>query len=181
MRAVRAESRRGSATSSRAVEIHDRDGYSGFSLSPVRYQFPAVSGDSFDDNWLVVKGGARSASESWSFEDPALLTADALEIRDWLCRVAEQTEPVQDFGNEEHNEPGLTFIEPNIAFSVKGYFPDGATVRVHLSLESSPRSRRVDERHFALYGYWLEISASSEMFSRASVEWEGELALFPER
>lgn len=56
-------------------------------LRPLRYQFPVVSGDQYDDNWLVTGGEVTTPEGSWSFADPCLLTDEARQILPWLRAV----------------------------------------------------------------------------------------------
>lgn len=43
------------------------DDPSSIDLRPLRYQFPTVMGDTYDDNWLVIGGSVPTPHGSWSF------------------------------------------------------------------------------------------------------------------
>lgn len=72
------------------------DRVSSVELHPVRYQFAAVRGDSYDDNWLVIDGTVTTPEGNWSFADPCLLTDEARQVTSWLRAVAAGTVSVTE-------------------------------------------------------------------------------------
>lgn len=107
-------------------------GSSWLSLEPVRYQFAEVSGDSWDDNWLMVRGSVRLAAGSWSFIDPSLTTFEARTLGDWLRRLPELA--VDSTANP--TTPDLEFTEPNLSFAARRSLSGSTRLRVFLSAEA---------------------------------------------
>jgi len=158
-----------------------RDG-SAVALTPVGYEFPAAT-DADDAIWLVVRGDVAAPGGSWSFSDPCLLTYEARALADWLRRAAAGEVPPRlaaPPGEDAAWEPDLTFLEPNVAFSLAGVSAERARLRVHFSLESFPPWLD-KERSFDLYAYSVEIDTTRAAVLRAASEWEVEIAAFPRR
>ncbi|GAA2615352.1 WapI family immunity protein [Streptomyces axinellae] len=135
-------------------------------LRPLRYQFPVVSGDQYDDNWLVAGGEVTTPEGSWSFTAPCLLTDEARQISPWL-RAAGGATPAG-------THLDLHFLEPVLAFGHTGSGP----VRVHLSHEAAPPWLDGDER---LTEYVIEIKATAAGLRQAADEWDRCLVPFPPR
>ncbi|MFE5118355.1 hypothetical protein [Streptomyces sp. NPDC056669] len=135
-------------------------------LRPLCYQFPVVSGDQYDDNWLVTGGEVTTPEGSWSFADPCLLTDEACQISPWLRAVGGAT--------LAGTQPDLHFLEPVLSFSHTG----SSFVRVHLSQEAAPPWLDGEER---LDEYVIEIKATADGLRQAADEWDRCLAPFPPR
>ncbi|MEU6117299.1 hypothetical protein ABZ840_22500 [Streptomyces sp. NPDC047117] len=158
------------------------DGASRIALRPLRYQFPGDSGDTFDDNWLVVAAEVTTPEGAWSFTDPCLLTDEARELSGWLRAVAAgrvaDTDLVPDPDGDL--EPGLAFLEPDLAFSQVRWRDGKGLLRVHLSLTAVPPWRRDDE-DLEVYRYGIEVATDRAAVLRAAEEWERLLLPFPKR
>ncbi|MCQ8193727.1 WapI family immunity protein [Streptomyces rugosispiralis] len=135
-------------------------------LRPLRYQFPVVSGDQYDDNWLVIGGEVTTLEGSWSFTDPCLLTDEARQISPWLRAVGGAM--------LTGTQPDLHFLEPVVSFGRTG----SGFVRVHLSQEAAPPWLDGDERLDELV---VEIKATAAGLRQAAEEWDRCLAPFPPR
>lgn len=143
-----------------------------FVLLLLRYQFGSVSGDGWDDNWLVVRGRVVTGSASWTFVDPALLVDEAEGLRDWLLRVSRGLEAPS-------SEPTAVFIEPNLAFGVAAYDDDDtATVRVFLAAEALPPHPAPGSSDDVVT---LELVVDRAHLAVAAQELSDELARFPRR
>ncbi|MFI2432268.1 hypothetical protein [Streptomyces sp. NPDC018693] len=136
-------------------------------LRPLRYEFPAARGDQYDDNWLVVEGTATTPERSWSFTEPCLLTDEARRISTWLRGVAAGTVAV--------TTPELSFLEPLLAFSLADRGEEGATIRVHLSLEAAPPGEP------EIFQPSVEITLDGAALRAAADDWDRALAPFPPR
>ncbi len=90
-------------------------------LTLVAYEFPEIEDDRWDSNWLVVRISAADDTDSWTAEDPCLLTWEVDELADWLDAVAEPPATVADL---EFTEPNLMFerIEADGAACVRVWF-----------------------------------------------------------
>ena len=102
-------------------------------LSLVGYQFPEIEDDRWDANWLVVRIAAIDDPDSWTAEDPCLLTWEVDALADWLDAVAAASSPVAR----------LEFVEPNLVF--ERIEENGAGVRVWFDLEFRPSGISEDE------------------------------------
>lgn len=136
-----------------------------FELRPLRYQFPAVSGDQYDDNWLVVAGEVTTPEGSWSFTDPCLLTDEARQLSLWLRAVGG--------ASSGDSEPDLCFLEPVLSFSHACWRNGSGLARVRLFQEAAPKWLDDDER---LDEYVIEIKATAACLRQAADEWDRQLA-----
>jgi hypothetical protein len=89
-----------------------------------RYQFPEITDDDWDSNWLIITGDAVVDDKSWSFRDPCLTTFEVERLANWLDEVSD--------GRAE--KPFCGFTEPNLDFERVS----DATVRIAFSLEALP-------------------------------------------
>ena len=156
-------------------------------LRPTGYQFAEDSraGDNWDDewdpNWLVVHGEVRTAQgDAWSFDDPCLTTWEARELAAWLRDAAEGRVAPTDTPTED--SPGLlSFVEPNLGFSVASVDDSAVVVRAHLSAEAVTARPVEGPDQWALYAYSVPLTLGrNELLSAARV-WEDELTPFPKR
>lgn len=154
-------------------------------LRPAGYQFAAVVGDRWDDNWLDVDGRVTTGEGDFSFRDPCLTTGEAGRIAGWLRRVAAGVVPVTGPGEEGEPWPDLWFTEPLLGFGLAGHDEDGTPiVRVHLSAEATPPWRRDPDTGEVLddiYAYSVDLRTDAAALLRAADAWERELAAFPPR
>ena len=88
------------------------------------YQFPDITDDEWDSNWLIIRGDAVLDGRSWSFRDPCLTTFEVQRLADWLDQVA--------MGTAEKSFCGFT--EPILDFE----WVPGGSIRIGLSLEALP-------------------------------------------
>jgi hypothetical protein len=78
-----------------------------FELVVLRYEFPDVTEDRWDSNWLVVSGKVTTDGQSWRFTDPCVTTFELSELADWLDNLAGTAAEPSD----------CAFTEPNLTFS----------------------------------------------------------------
>ncbi|MFD8570488.1 hypothetical protein [Streptomyces sp. NPDC059639] len=147
----------------------------------MRYQFAAVRGDSYDDNWLVIDCTVTTPEGNWSFTDPCLLTDEAREVTSWLRAVAAGTVAVTDPDAEGELSPDTCFIEPLLAFSLAGRSENGtAVIRIHLSLEAAPPWQQGDDGA-DIYRYSVKVQMDSAALLHAADQWDLALMPFPSR
>lgn len=147
-------------------------------IVPSRYEYAGTAVDQFDldwdANWLVIRGRVRAPDGStYGFLDPCLTTWEAHELAQWLETVASGTAKA----GESHNEPALTFTEPNLGFGLGPASGDLVTVRAHFSLESAPPDHRWAEE----YGYSISLTMTTSDLANAASQWRNEIAAFPVR
>ncbi|MFC7219310.1 hypothetical protein ACFQLX_14195 [Streptomyces polyrhachis] len=156
------------------------DGVNRVELRPLRYQFAAVRGEPYDDNWLVIGGAVTTPEGGWSFTDPCLLTDEARRVGGWLRAVAAGTVAVSGPDEEGDLDPDTWFVEPVLAFSLAERRGEEAVVRVHLSLEAAPPWHR-DDDGADVYQYAVELRLDRGALLRAADQWDEALAAFPTR
>ncbi|MFD6966928.1 hypothetical protein [Streptomyces sp. NPDC059949] len=156
------------------------DHASSVELRPLRYQFPTVRGDSYDDNWLVIGGTVATPEGSWSFDEPCLLTDEARKVARWLRAAAAGTVPVSGPDADGELFPDASFTEPVLAFSLAGRSDGGAVLRIHLSLEAAP-PWRPDDEGADVYQYAVEVRLDSPALVHAADQWDLALDSFPDR
>ena len=152
------------------MEIRDIDGRQYVRLTPVSYQF-ATATDSYDRNWLMIRGSAQSSSEKWSFIDASLLTGEAQNLTSWLRAMARREAKTMA---PSAAEPTWSNIEPNLGMGVVRYDDEHTVVRMFLCLESAPPSAPGME-------YFLDLRVTSAMLEDAAEAWAAELEGFPPR
>lgn len=89
-----------------------------------RYQFPKITDDDWDSNWLIINGDAVLDGKSWTFRDPCLTTFEMERLANWLDQVFS--------GKVEKAFCGFT--EPNLDFERVSDVAD----RIAFSLEALP-------------------------------------------
>ncbi|KMO93509.1 WapI family immunity protein [Streptomyces roseus] len=156
------------------------DHASSVELRLLRYQFPEVRGDSYDDNWLVVGGTVTAPEGSWSFADPCLLTGEAREVSGWLRAVAAGMVAVTGPDAEGWLDPDTWFVEPVLAVSLADRSDSGAVIRMHLSLEAAPPWRQGDDGA-DIYQYVVEVRVDTAALIHAADQWDLALDSFPTR
>jgi len=159
------------------VRITDASNGNFVELAPVRYQFERAGGDTYDDNWLIIRGEVKSTTELWGFCDPCLLTSEAEHLGDWLRSAALGLEGLRQPEEDDETVPSFNALEPNIGLGVVAVERDSVTVRFFLWLEATPPSSADD----AQMDYFLDLVTTPDALSRAATEWEDECARFPER
>ena len=89
-----------------------------------RYQFPEITKDEWDSNWLIIRGDVDLDGKSWSYRDPCLTTFEMERLADWLDHIAA--------GEAENAFCGFT--EPNLDFEQLSR----DAIRIGFSLEALP-------------------------------------------
>lgn len=128
----------------------------------VRYQFPQLTREPYDSNWLVIAGRIEKDGDAWKFNDPCLLTNEMLALAEWLEARAQNMD----------GESEISFIEPNFYFK----WADGV-LRVDLEQECRPPWApfdKVDE-------FYLTLSPSPQEMASAAEALRADLKKFPIR
>ena len=94
------------------------------SITVERYEFPEITNDEWDSNWLIITGHAVLDGKSWSFRHPCLTTFELERLANWLDHVF--------LGKAENAYCGFT--EPNLDFERLSELE----VRIAFSLEALP-------------------------------------------
>ena len=94
-----------------------------FELLVLRYEFPDITEDRWDANWLVVSGKVTTADNGWQFVHPCVTTFELADFADWLDTLATDGEQ-------------YAFTEPNLAFTYSAQ--PAPALRVRFAHESAP-------------------------------------------
>ncbi len=97
-----------------------------FEMTVEGYQFPEITDDRWDSNWLVICGRVKHPRGDWTFRDSCLTTFELDELAEWFEGVA-QGEPKRD---------AVYFTEPNLEF--RYVREPEAAIEVGLGYESGP-------------------------------------------
>ena len=137
---------------------------SSFELEIVSYQFPQISKDRWDSNWLIIAGRVRLGARDWEFRDPCLTTFEVADLADWLdACVAGQPEFAY-----------CAFTEPSLEFELV----DESTIRLELAIEAAPPWAEHDEVLDGGYGVNIPVGPAIQ---EAANNLRKQLQQFPER
>ncbi len=152
-----------------------------FNLTVLGYQFPSVMAqtDPYDANWLMVKLHAETDAARWTSIDRCLLTSELRALAGWFLRVAaREVQVVTAVTYDHHAKDAITFVEPNVAFSVAAFPSDeSAIIRVHLSFVSMDGSLESDE----IYGEHIDLELGRDAILDAVAALEGDALRYPAR
>lgn len=163
------------------MEIRDAETERFVSLSPIGYQFPDITDDQWDSNWLMIRGTARTPDEEWTFEDPAMLVHEAVAFGVWLHDVAAGRASLIEDDKDSHVWPGATQnLEPNIGLGLVESTKGSATLRIFLRAESGPPRVQRDDQ-LSDMDFSFDLTTSRDAIEHAAEEWDAELVKFPER
>lgn len=124
------------------------EGNQQFSLRIDRYESP--DGDTYDANWLYMKGQVTSNEENWEFLDPCLMAYEYQFLAEWLRTIESPGSPL-----------GLRFIEHNLMF-YKEMVGNHPALVVEFQLECAPPSVKregwkYDKTKLYPYVEWTKI------------------------
>jgi hypothetical protein len=159
----------------------------GLSLSVAGYEFP--TGGLWDRNWLNIAGAVRYGDRKWTFASACLQTNEAQTIADWLESAAGDAVTVLSDADLAHawnrsdlsRDGGvLTFIEPDLAFTLRGRGEDFVVLRAHLAHAAADPALPDDDR-MAQPPPWVPIRLARDDLTRAAQVWREELGSWPAR
>ena len=142
---------------------------SSFRLKLVGYQYPEITNDEFDSNWLNVRIDVTLPMGSWSATAPALLAQEVQLLADWLDYVAARTQ----------NEDETGFTEPNLWFKIIRHANENRILRVHFEIEYRPPWAR--SHVFGIDEYFAEFALSDADLHQAATSLRTQLAQYPPR
>jgi len=148
------------------MKLTNPDGVS-LTLTVTGYEFPELTSEPWDNNWLMVEGKVEHPLGAWTFHDPCLLTDELERLCGWLTTVVTGTTV---------NDESESFIEPNLEFRLLR-LPEGATIRVRLAYESSPPWLARN----AHIGIELDFPVDEAIVNAAVLRLCGMLSRFPQR
>ena len=117
-----------------------------FSLKIAGYQFPEITDDVHDSNWLLVDVAVTVGGRTRQARQPCLDTHELAELIAWAEALSA--------GEETDDE--LYFCEPNLRFDLRERAGDRVRLRVSFDMENRPKK--------------ASASASSGSYLRAGLE-----------
>lgn len=156
-------------------------------LRPVAYQFPGsgagAGSHDWDANWLMVRGEVRTDDgRSWTFADPCLTTWEARSVGRWIEGVLSGAIGVASAADlAVPDSPIEHFTEPNVAFSLASRSAEVIEIRVHLSLEALPPWFHDATDRPDIFEYFVLLELTPDELRQAAIDWEADLASYPER
>lgn len=149
-----------------APPVHFSNDSSSIELRIVDYQYPENSRDQYDADWLRVEGVITHPLGNWRFNDPCLLTWEALALATWLDSWGKST------------DPEIGFIEPNLSFA-KSDSPLGSLLRISFELESRPPWAK--KRFVGPSDIWIEFPPNESGAKSTAETLRDQLRRFPIR
>lgn len=144
-----------------------------FQLSVVGYEFPEVTDDLQDANWLVIRIGIASVYGAWQWqvEDAGALTWELQKCVDWLSGLEEAPS-----GHQNQYE----FSEPDVSFEVIRNDEDKVIgLSVHLTDDFQPPTKVIVPRDANVAT--LRFHTPSDVLREFTDELANETILYPIR
>ena len=138
-----------------------------FELEVLGYEFPGITDDVWDSEWLVVAGRASCAKGGWEFRGPCLQTFEVASLASWF-RKLHLAGPWRE----------MSFYEPVLRFE-RVEEPSGDVLLVWLAQEAAPPWATDDEKYGP--GFPVRLPFSSVDFSAAAEVLEKMISRFPVR
>lgn len=140
---------------------------SSFDLTIVEYQFPRITNDAYDSNWLQVRVDVMTPYGAWSASAPCLLTYEAFRIVEWLGAVTATT------------ATKLTFMEPELVFALAQNTLQQPTLRIYFAYGLLPPWA------FAEFGgledVYVEFALDEVDIEAAAAQLRTQLQAYPQR
>jgi hypothetical protein len=138
-----------------------------FELKVRGYQFPQLTSEEYDSDWLVINIWVKHPLGSWASTDPCLLTWEAANLADWFEAIAD--------GKVVDEEQ--SFLEPNLRFEL---IENAAKkLRVYFELECRPAWAPYDGA--GMDDLWLEFGIGVEELRTAAASLRHDVNRFPIR
>jgi hypothetical protein len=144
----------------------------------VGYQFPDADDPVQRFSWHVLEGSATCGEGSWEFRYPALTCDESPRVGAWLRDVALAGCSVSAaVGGTARSSAELRITEPNLSLTAVRPGPATVVLEVGLDLEFAPPWQ---SRRDAGAPYVIRCEVTREQLMQAAVEWDAEIAPYPE-
>lgn len=140
-------------------------------LRLVGYQFPAVTQDPWDSNWLLVALRVVTAQGTWEVVDPCLTTWEVKHLVRWLVNAAARDQVAAD----------MTLTEPNLSITARSQPGDGARVLVSACFDLELRPPWAGLPSGGMGSLCIELDVARPDLARAAASLLGDLVRFPQR
>jgi hypothetical protein len=150
------------------MRLYDANGYE-LKLTLVGYQFPEMTCEPYDSNWLVIDVDVTTPHRSWRASDPCLLTYEVEQLARWLEQAADGTP----------DNRVCRFIEPCLQFELHDCEGDEPSLRVVFDLELRPdwQTERARQRD----NVWIDLQVDRQKLLLSAQALREQLAQFPQR
>ena len=138
-----------------------------FELLILRYEFPDITEDRWDSNWLVVSGKVATADNTWGFIEPCVTTFELADFAEWL----------EELGRDGEDVAECAFTEPNLEFFYSS--TPCPVLRVRFAHESAPPWLKETSQRAA--GMTLDFPISHAIARDAAAELRNALIEYPIR
>ena len=138
-----------------------------FALVIVGYEYPDITEDWWDSNWLVISGNVSTAKNSWRFVHPCVTTFELANLADWLDKLGAEGETFSQYA----------FTEPNLEFTFLA--KPSPVLRVRFAHESAPPWLKQHEER--LNGMTLDFPLSHTKAHEAAADLRNALVDYPVR
>ena len=150
------------------MQLYDANGYA-LKLTLVGYQFPEMTREPYDSNWLIIETDITTPHRSWQASDPCLLTYEVEQLAQWLEQAA----------NGTPDNRVCHFIEPCLQFELYDHEGGERYLRVVFDLELRPdwqieRTRQRDDT-------WIDLQVDRQKLLEAAQALREQLARYPQR
>lgn len=142
-----------------------------FELRILRYEFPRITQDRYDANWLIVEVVASNENGRFHGNDPCLTTWEVQELANWF----------DDVSQGQHENSKLTFIEPALQFHfVRDEVDVGNALRILID-HRWPNGQLTGVFTEDTHDIWIEFPLATVDLSRVAYQLRKQLERFPER
>jgi hypothetical protein len=135
----------------------------------IGYQYPQLSTEPYDSNWLMIHIHATNSQGTWSATDPCLLTYEVSRLADWLEGVAVGT----------NTKTTCRFIEPCLHFQLDKDAVGKQELRIYLELELRPPW--APSKYAGQEDLWLAFPRSLIDLQAAATMLRHQLDQYPQR
>ena len=172
------------------MNLKSRDGRE-FRLTILGYQFPDITNQYEDSNWLNIRIQVKDRRGPWETSGPWLRTEDVAELATWLDAVAVEAPMINRETLRETGRslpPGfpnlrlydsMEFLEPNLRFAFVEKASDFAILRIYFELEARPPWAAASAA--GMEDLWIDLHVSPEAVKAAAQSLRSDLSVFPIR
>jgi hypothetical protein len=150
------------------MQLYDTTGYA-LKLTLVGYQFPEMTHEPYDSNWLIVEVDVTTPDRSWRASEPCLLTYEVEQLAQWLEQAADDTP----------DNRVCRFIEPCLQLELHDRKGGDLSLRVVFDLELRPDWQT--ERTQQSDNIWIDLQVDRQKLLQAAQALREQLARFPQR
>lgn len=140
-------------------------------LRLVGYQFPDVTQDPWDSNWLLVALRVVTSHGTWEVVDPCLTTWEAKHLVRWLVNAAARDPAAAD----------MTLTEPNLSITAHAQEGEAQRVLVSACFDLELRPPWPGSPAGGAGSLCVELDVARPELARAAASLLGDLVMFPQR